>query len=127
VPIDDFARHLVETGVCKDTNEVFRRFLVEGKPGYVPHRWASLRDAIQWITAAGGMAIIAHPATKIAMSTNWWGIGGKELHPIASRLTDEEIVTRVCAGEVDLFELLMPTSIGPHDACNEVRKGVHHV
>jgi hypothetical protein len=37
-------------------------------------------------------AIIAHPATKIAMSTNWWGIGGKDLHPIASRLTEEEIV-----------------------------------
>ncbi len=57
-----FARHLVESGVCKDTNEVFRRFLTEGKPGYVPHRWASLRDAVQWITAAGGVAVIAHPA-----------------------------------------------------------------
>lgn len=57
-----FARHLVESGVCKDTNEVFRRFLTEGKPGFVPHRWASLRDAVQWITAAGGIAVIAHPA-----------------------------------------------------------------
>ena len=38
-----FARFLVETGVCKDTSEVFRRFLTEGKPGYVPHRWASPR------------------------------------------------------------------------------------
>ena len=37
-----FARHLVETGVCADTQEVFRRFLVEGKPGFVPHRWATL-------------------------------------------------------------------------------------
>jgi predicted metal-dependent phosphoesterase TrpH len=57
-----FARHLVESGVCKDTNEVFRRFLTEGKPGFVPHRWASLRDAVQWITNAGGAAVIAHPA-----------------------------------------------------------------
>jgi hypothetical protein len=57
-----FARHLVESGVCKDTNEVFRRFLTEGKPGFVPHRWASLRHAVQWITAAGGVAVIAHPA-----------------------------------------------------------------
>jgi predicted metal-dependent phosphoesterase TrpH len=56
-----FARHLVESHVCHDTQEVFRRFLVEGKPGYVPHRWASLRDAVHWITGAGGMAVIAHP------------------------------------------------------------------
>jgi len=57
-----FARFLVESGVCRETNEVFRKFLTEGKPGYVPHRWASLRDAVTWITGAGGMAVIAHPA-----------------------------------------------------------------
>lgn len=57
-----FARHLVESGVCSDTAEVFRRFLTEGKPGFVPHRWASLRDAVHWITEAGGLAVIAHPA-----------------------------------------------------------------
>jgi hypothetical protein len=56
-----FARHLVETGVCGDTSEVFRRFLVEGKPGFVPHRWATLGDSVRWITQAGGMAVIAHP------------------------------------------------------------------
>ena len=57
-----FARHLVESGVCDDTQEVFRRFLIEGKPGYVPHRWATLSDAVRWITQAGGIAVIAHPA-----------------------------------------------------------------
>jgi len=57
-----FARFLVESGVCKETNEVFRKFLTEGKPGFVPHRWASLKDAVTWITRAGGMAVIAHPA-----------------------------------------------------------------
>ena len=56
-----FARHLVDAGVCSDTNEVFRCFLTEGKPGYVPHRWAALGDAVRWITQAGGMAVIAHP------------------------------------------------------------------
>ena len=56
-----FARHLVESGVCNDTYEVFRRFLVEGKPGYVPHRWAKLGDAVRWITEAGGIAVVAHP------------------------------------------------------------------
>ncbi len=57
-----FARFLVDAGVCRDTNEVFHRYLVEGKPGYAPHNWASLKSAVQWITGAGGMAIIAHPA-----------------------------------------------------------------
>jgi len=57
-----FARFLVESGVCRDTNEVFRKFLTEGKPGFVPHRWATLRDAVNWITQAGGVAVIAHPA-----------------------------------------------------------------
>ncbi|HUP09615.1 MAG TPA: 3',5'-nucleoside bisphosphate phosphatase [Caldimonas sp.] len=57
-----FARHLVETGICADTQEVFRRFLVEGKPGFVPHRWATLKNAVTWIVDAGGAAVIAHPA-----------------------------------------------------------------
>jgi predicted metal-dependent phosphoesterase TrpH len=57
-----FGRYLVEAGVCSDTYEVFRRFLTEGKPGYVPHRWAGLGDAVRWITGAGGVAVIAHPA-----------------------------------------------------------------
>jgi hypothetical protein len=57
-----FARFLVESGVCRETHEVFRKYLTEGKPGYVPHRWASLRNAVHWITEAQGMAVIAHPA-----------------------------------------------------------------
>ena len=57
-----FARHLVESGVCADTHAVFRKYLVDGKPGYVTHRWAALGDAVRWITQAGGVAVIAHPA-----------------------------------------------------------------
>jgi len=56
-----FARHLVESGVCSDTREVFHNYLVEGKPGFVPHRWAALGDAVRWVTQAHGMAVIAHP------------------------------------------------------------------
>ena len=56
-----FARFLVENGYCSNTSEVFRKYLVEGKPGYVPHRWASLKDAVTWITQAQGIAVIAHP------------------------------------------------------------------
>ena len=56
-----FARFLVESGVCPDTHSVFRRYLTEGRPGYVPHEWAKLGDAVRWITQAGGVAVIAHP------------------------------------------------------------------
>ena len=57
-----FARFLVESGVCADTSEVFRKYLIEGKPGFVPHRWATLKNAVTWIADAGGIAVIAHPA-----------------------------------------------------------------
>lgn len=56
-----FARYLVETGVCVDVREVFSRFLVPGRPGYVPHEWASLRESVEWILGSGGIPVIAHP------------------------------------------------------------------
>jgi 3',5'-nucleoside bisphosphate phosphatase len=57
-----FARYLVDTGHCRDVRDVFTRFLVEGRPGYVAHDWASLGDAVHMIRDAGGVAILAHPA-----------------------------------------------------------------
>jgi predicted metal-dependent phosphoesterase TrpH len=56
-----FARYIVETGTCESVQEVFSRFLIEGRPGFVPHRWARLSDAVSWIRAAGGTAVMAHP------------------------------------------------------------------
>ncbi|MEO8717180.1 MAG: 3',5'-nucleoside bisphosphate phosphatase [Burkholderiales bacterium] len=56
-----FARYLADIGAVADTGDAFRRFLVPGKPGYVPHQWAALADAVQWIRAAGGQAVLAHP------------------------------------------------------------------
>ena len=56
-----FARFLVECGQCESVQTVFGSYLVEGKPGYAPHRWATLTDALSWIQAAGGVAVLAHP------------------------------------------------------------------
>ena len=56
-----FARYLIEIGACRDINHVFHNYLVEGKPGFVPHRWATLKDAVMWIRGAGGIAVVAHP------------------------------------------------------------------
>jgi 3',5'-nucleoside bisphosphate phosphatase len=95
-----FARFLVETGVCSDTSEVFRRFLVEGKPGYVSHRWASLKSAVQWITSAGGMAVIAHPARyrftaieEYALFSEFKAHGGQGVEVVTGSHTTAEYVT----------------------------------
>ncbi len=79
-----FARYLVESGRCANTHEVFRHYLVEGRPGYVPHRWAALGDAVRWIVQAGGVAVIAHPAryrfsptAEYALFTEFVAHGGR--------------------------------------------------
>lgn len=69
-----FARFLVQQGVCSDTREVFGRFLTEGKPGYVPHRWARLSEAVGWIVGAGGVPVIAHPGRYKLTPTEQWAL-----------------------------------------------------
>ena len=106
-----FARFLVETGVCQDTNEVFRRFLTEGNPGFVPHRWASLKDAVQWIVQAKGMAVIAHPARygftpneEFALFTEFKNHGGQGVEVVTGSHTPAEYVTYAdMAQEFGLF------------------------
>jgi hypothetical protein len=56
-----FARYLIEIGKGDSIPEVFKNYLIEGKPGFVPHRWAHLKDAVRWIRDAGGIAVVAHP------------------------------------------------------------------
>ena len=92
-----FARFLIETGVCRDNGEVFRRFLTAGKPGYVPHHWASLGEAIGWITQAGGVAVIAHPARyrltpveKYALFTEFKAHGGHGIEVVTGSHTQAE-------------------------------------
>lgn len=80
-----FARFLVEEGYVKDVKTVFKKYLVKGKPGYVPHEWVSLPAAVEWIRAAGGQAVLAHPGRTTSAarrcvcscrsSTTWAGWG----------------------------------------------------
>jgi len=95
-----FARFLVETGVCRDTPEVFRKYLTEGKPGYVPHRWAALGDAVRWVTEAGGMAVIAHPARykftpneEYALFSEFKEHGGRGVEVVTGSHSPAEYVT----------------------------------
>jgi len=57
-----FARLLVQRGYAATVRDVFKRYLVKGKPGHVSGEWASLEEALVWILDAGGQAVIAHPA-----------------------------------------------------------------
>ncbi|GAA4427705.1 3',5'-nucleoside bisphosphate phosphatase [Acidovorax lacteus] len=95
-----FARFLVESGVCRDTPEVFRKYLTEGKPGYVPHRWAALGDAVRWIREAGGIAVIAHPARYKFTATEEYALfsefkehGGQAVEVVTGSHTAAEYVT----------------------------------
>ena len=94
-----FARFLVESGVCRETADVFRKYLTEGKPGYVPHRWANLRDAVGWITKARGVAVIAHPGRykltpneEYALFTEFKAHGGQGVEVVTGSHTPQEYV-----------------------------------
>ena len=75
-----FARFLVENGYARDVGSVFRNYLVSGKPGYVPHIWSELGDALKWIRSAGGIAVLAHPAR--------YKFTRAELHTFLSEFSD---------------------------------------
>lgn len=106
-----FARFLVETGVCRETNEVFRKYLTEGKPGFVAHRWATLKDAVRWIVQANGVAIIAHPARyrftaneEFALFTEFKALGGQGVEVVTgSHTVAEYAVYADTAREFGLF------------------------
>lgn len=56
-----FARYLAALGYARDVKSVFDHYLATGKPGFVPHAWATLEEALAWITGSGGVAVLAHP------------------------------------------------------------------
>jgi len=110
-----FARYLVESGVCSDTYEVFRKYLTEGKPGFVEHRWATLKDAVGWIRGAGGVAVVAHPARykfsatqEDALFTEFKGHGGQGVEVVTGSHSAAEAVTYADLAQ----ELNLVASIG---------------
>ncbi len=97
-----FARFLVESGYCRDVKSVFKRYLATGKPGYVSHEWAELADAVQWIKASGGVAVIAHPGrymtgrgsmgkkTMRELLTEFVELGGQGLEVVTGSHTEQQ-------------------------------------
>jgi 3',5'-nucleoside bisphosphate phosphatase len=92
-----FARYLVQQGVVSSISRAFERFLVKGRPGYVAHDWAKLADAVSWIRAAGGVAVIAHPGrykiTPEAMRrliTEFKAAGGEGIEVVTGSHTTDQ-------------------------------------
>lgn len=119
-----FAQFLVEQGHAKDISDVFKRFLVRNKPGYVPGQWASLTDAVTWITAAGGQAVIAHPARYKMTATKsrrliseFKQAGGIGFEVVSGRQHPEEVKT--LARLAQQFELLASCGSDFHTPDNE--------
>lgn len=56
-----FARFILEQGYCTTMQRAFDLYLGEGKPAFVGAQWANLDEAVGWISASGGVAVIAHP------------------------------------------------------------------
>lgn len=106
-----FARYLVEQGKAKDIRQVFKRYLVKGKPGYVAGKWASLEDALSWIHGAGGISVIAHPArykfsaTRLRqLITEFKELGGLGFEAISgSHSPDEELRMARLANTFELY------------------------
>ena len=106
-----FAKFLVEAGHAKSIGDVFKRYMVRNKPGYVSGEWASLEQAVTWINDAGGQAVIAHPArykmtaTKLRrLVTEFKHLGGVGIEVVSGRQHPEEI--KNLAKLANDFELL---------------------
>ena len=106
-----FARFLVAAGHASDVKSVFSRFLVRGKPGYAPHAWATLRDAVGWITGAGGQAVLAHPGRyKLGRSgmrrllAEFRDAGGAGIEVLSPSHTPEQVVA--FSGHARVFGLM---------------------
>lgn len=55
------ARALVELGCAPTVTDAFERYLLPGRPGYVPRRKLHPVEAVRAVVAAGGVAVLAHP------------------------------------------------------------------
>lgn len=93
-----FADFLVAQGAVKDQQDAFDRYLSKGKPGFVSTQWATLEDAVAWIRAAGGVAVLAHPL-RYKLSFKWMNraldafkrAGGQGVEVVTGRASTDDI------------------------------------
>lgn len=128
-----FARYLVEAGHAKDVRSVFDKYLVKGKPGYVPHQWAALEDAVKWIRDCGGFAVVAHPGRYIVGSgrmgknnlrdllREFTALGGQGIEVVSGTHTPEQFAEFArYAKELNLFASCGSDYHGPGESYRDV-------
>ncbi|MCU7939465.1 MAG: PHP domain-containing protein [gamma proteobacterium symbiont of Bathyaustriella thionipta] len=106
-----FANFLVDAGYAKNVRSVFKKYLVNNKPGHVTGDWATLEEAVSWITQAGGVAVIAHPArykltrTKLRkLIKGFIAAGGQAMEVVSGSHCVNEVKTMAChANDFDLY------------------------
>ncbi len=118
-----FARYLVEQGYARDMRDLFKHFLVKNKPGHVPGEWASLEEAVGWISRAGGQAVIAHPARYQLTATrlrrlikDFREVGGVGFEVVSGTYSNDEI--KYMGRLANQFELLASTGSDFHSPDN---------
>jgi 3',5'-nucleoside bisphosphate phosphatase len=93
-----FARYIVERGLAPDVKTVFDYWLAKDKPGYVSHARAGLHEAVGWIRAAGGIAVIAHPcryrltgAERRELYAGFKDCGGQGIEVVSGSSNEAEV------------------------------------
>lgn len=56
-----FAQVLIDEQYCKNMQMAFKKYLKRGRTAFVRANWMGMQTAIDTITGAGGMAVLAHP------------------------------------------------------------------
>ena len=115
-----FANFLIDAGHAKNVRNVFKHFLVNNKPGHVTGDWATLEDAVSWITGAGGIAVIAHPArykltrTKLRkLIKDFIAAGGQAIEVVSGSHDINE--TKTMANHASDFDLYASAGSDFHD------------
>jgi len=83
------ARVLMEKRVVASAKEAFDQWLADGRPAYVPRELPTPSEAMQWIRAAKGLPVLAHPTwvkttegtlTDLVRRLKAEGLDGVEVH-----------------------------------------------
>lgn len=105
-----FAEYLVRTNQMPSMAAAFKRALGAGKPGDIKAEWPALETVVGWISAAGGIAVVAHPLkykmtlTKLrSLLTTFVEVGGQGMEVITGH--QESNQTRTLADLAQRFGL----------------------
>ncbi len=106
-----FAQHIVAIGQARNMQAAFKKYLAAGQPGDVRKTWAELPQIIDWIRAAKGIAVLAHPlkycftGSKLKrLLQTFKELGGQGMEVVSGQQTPEQTrhMSRLCS-ELDLL------------------------